>query len=875
MGVSFLAPWVLLGLLSLPLIWWLLKVTPPAPKKTVFPPLRILAGVETEEETPNATPLWLVLLRMLMVALLVVGLAKPVMDAADADSNQELTLVVDTSWAGAASWPEIVGEAEAILRAARREDARVRLLTTTGGTGEAGEFGPAQSALDALDRLSPNPFGPEFPADIDEGVYLSGGIGENPPRGVKVFAPVAQARAVSLGAPEETADGFRVPVFRAGERGLATHNVRAMASTGVVLATADAEFKDGTVRAEAVFELPAEIRNRASRLEVAGVRSVAAVRLLDDSWGRPVIGVLNVGQDTGSPLLTEPFYAKTALRPYADIYEGGLEDVLALSPSIIVMADEARTTDATLMEWVESGGLLIRFAGEKLAERPDRLTPVSLRIGGRALGGALTWEEPQTLAEFAATSPFSGLTIPEDVVVTRQVMAEPGAETDARTWARLTDGAPIVTTDARGQGRVVLMHVTAGPEWSNLAVSGLYVEMLKRLLPFAKAPTQVSNAADVSADFAPERILDGFGQLNTAGLGVSPVAADAVEATRASPPGYYRQGTRRKALNAVAEAGPLPLLTGTTAYGRTTDRRLSGWLLGLAALLLVVDVILSMVATGRRPKLPRGLVAAAFVVALMPMDVMAQDVPPEALELHLAYVETGDARLDSGSQAAMEGVAKALKERTTIHPQGVRGVVPGVDELSFHPFLFFPVRRDSPALSAEATDALNAYMAAGGTVVFDTADFAESGIAPGVHPGLARVTEGLDVPQLATIPKTHVLTKAFYLLQVFPGRYANGDVWVEADQSGTARDGVSSVIIGSNDWAAAWAIDSEGNALTSLENDIPRQREMATRFAVNLGMYALAGNYKGDQVHTARLVERLGDDFSDPLSDDSPVDGDE
>ena len=868
-GVTFLAPWVLLGLLSLPLIYFLLRVMPPSPRDQVFPPLRILRDVETEEETPDRTPLWLLVVRMAMVALLCLGLAKPILDGESSEASGDLTLIVDDSWAGAAVWRDIQREAEALIVEARREGADVRLLTTT--SNDAAEFVPAQAALEALQALQPKPFVPVVPEVTGDAFYLSGGVG-GAPSGITVIAPTEETRAIALAPPEETGDGFRVAAYRAGDGAELTHRLEALAANGNVLASETLTFARGDARAEVQFDLPAEIRNRVARLQVAGVRSAAAVRLLDDRWGRPVIGVLDEAADTGSPLLSEPFYARTALAPYADIYDGSLDRLLALSPNIIVMADSVRTTDARLVEWLEAGGLLLRFAGENLAERPDELIPVDLRIGDRALGGALTWEDPQTLASFPASSPFSGLDVPTDVTVTRQVMAEPGSETDARTWARLSDGAPIVTTDVRGDGRIVLVHVTAGPEWSNLAVSGLYVDMLRRLLPLAQARMSLTGEASTDASFAPERLMDGFGQLGSAGIYAKTITGDTTEASPDAPPGLYRQGSRRLALNAIASPEPLPLLAGDRTYGSLRADNLAGGLLAMAAILLAIDVLFSMRATGRRPrapKLPQAVTASLLAAALLlPFATEAQEPPPEALDLHLAYVVTGDNRLDNLSEAAMEGMKQALASRTTIEPVGVKGVVLGEDTLDFFPLLYFPVRNDTAALDDAAVTALNSYMRGGGTVVFDTGDFPESGLNVDGHPGLKRVTARLDIPELETIPETHVLTKSFYLIQVFPGRWANGEVWVETAESGSTRDGVSSVIIGSNDWASAWAVDEDGKPIGEVENDLLRQREMATRFAVNLGMYALAGNYKGDQVHTARLVERLGSRFPNDLTDE-------
>jgi hypothetical protein len=102
-----------------------------------------------------------------------------------------------------------------------------------------------------------------------------------------------------------------------------------------------------------------------------------------------------------------------------------------------------------------------------------------------------------------------------------------------------------------------------------------------------------------------------------------------------------------------------------------------------------------------------------------------------------------------------------------------------------------------------------------------------------------------------------VLSKTFYLINDYPGRFAGGQVWVEATRA-RGEDEVSSVILGSNDWAGAWAADQSGRALYAVVPGGEVQREMAYRFGVNLVMYALTGNYKADQVHVPAILERVG-----------------
>ena len=130
----------------------------------------------------------------------------------------------------------------------------------------------------------------------------------------------------------------------------------------------------------------------------------------------------------------------------------------------------------------------------------------------------------------------------------------------------------------------------------------------------------------------------------------------------------------------------------------------------------------------------------------------------------------------------------------------------------------------------------------------------------GAGPGeqrLRQLLDGLNLPRLEPVPEDHTLTRSFYLLQDFPGRFTGGTVWVDRAEP-SINDGVSSVIIGSNEWAGAWAVDDLGMATHPVMPGGERQRELARRFGVNLVMYALTGNYKTDQVHSPALLERLG-----------------
>ncbi|HEY7997209.1 MAG TPA: DUF4159 domain-containing protein, partial [Pseudolabrys sp.] len=240
---------------------------------------------------------------------------------------------------------------------------------------------------------------------------------------------------------------------------------------------------------------------------------------------------------------------------------------------------------------------------------------------------------------------------------------------------------------------------------------------------------------------------------------------------------------------------------------------------------------------------------------------------------HLAYVVTGDADVDAISKAGLQGLTLFLAQRTALEAGEPIGLDPARDELAFFPLIYWPVSANATKPSQAALDHIETYMKRGGTVLFDTRDAVDAPPGPGGEmqgPGmvaLRAILSSLDIPELEPVQRDHVLTKTFFLLHDFPGRFTTGQLWVEALPAETAEDaerpvragdGVSSILITSNDLAGAWAMRPDGQPMLPLVPGEPRQREFAFRAGVNIVMYALTGNYKADQVHIPALLERLG-----------------
>jgi hypothetical protein len=235
-----------------------------------------------------------------------------------------------------------------------------------------------------------------------------------------------------------------------------------------------------------------------------------------------------------------------------------------------------------------------------------------------------------------------------------------------------------------------------------------------------------------------------------------------------------------------------------------------------------------------------------------------------ALQTRLAYVKTDASDLDDASEAGLRGLTLVLTDRTSATLADPVGVDINTDDLVFYPLLYWPVPENAEALSDATRAKITAYMKNGGTIFFDTRDGGlDASLNGGGNPALQTLLSKLDLPPLEPVPQSHVLTRSFYLLDRFPGRYEGPAPWVETQTAGDtvasgAADGVSSIIIGANDYAAAWAINDNGDPLNAVIPGADRQREFAFRTGINIVMYALTGNYKADQVHIPALLERLG-----------------
>ncbi len=911
--IGFATPALLAALVALPLLWWLLRAVPPAPVIRRFPGVALLIGLKDETTETDKTPWWLLLLRALAVAALIVGFSGPVLNPQAArDGSGPLLVVLDASWASARDWSRRIARTEEILAEAQRADRPIALVTLTDLPADETPFRAASFWTERLPGLRPAPFTADPEAigdwvatlpDAFDTYWLSDGLAHD-------YRPALTAALQARGSVS-VFETSRIPLalapaqLREGVIQLSAHRPAGLPEQEIVinatgrdpagverlLAQGQATFAPDVTEARLELTLQPELRNRITRFQIAGEPSAGAVALTDDALQRRKVALLTGREGReGLDLLSPFFYLRQALEPVAELIESAsVDDLLLTAPDVLILVDIAQLGEveaAQILDFVNDGGMLLRFAGPRLAAsdiaraEEDPLLPVRLRIGGRTVGGAMSWGEPRTLRDFPEDSPFAGLRIPDEVTISAQVLAQPDPTLSGRSIAALADGTPLVTRKFSEAGQIVLIHTTANAEWSSLPLSGLFVDMLERLAVSTRpaAPTQ---DALINTQWQPERMLDGFGQVFDASnrpvvagerLGEGRFGAD-------MPPGVYRSAAGTVALNIgqadmVLEPATWPASVQVERDAVAQERDLTALFLALGLGAMMLDILAALWVSGR-------LRTATAVLAL---GILAQGGQPVQAETDdrlaaqathavvLAHVLTGDSRIDDTARAGLLGLSRVLYARTSIEPDPPIGVNLESDELTFFPFLYWPITENTPIPSDAAYTRLNRYLRGGGMIMFDTRDAELAGLTRTTPEArrLQAIARPLDIPPLEPVPEDHVLTRTFYLLQDFPGRHSGRDVWVEAAPPDAERtdgmpfrnlnDGVTPVVIGSHDWAAAWAVDDAGRPLVRLGMGVTgeQQREMAYRFGVNLITHVLTGNYKSDQVHVPALLERLG-----------------
>ncbi|MXV44800.1 DUF4159 domain-containing protein [Saccharibacter sp. 17.LH.SD] len=917
----FLAPFLLLGLITLPALWWLVRATPPKPRKQEFSSLLLLRRLQPKRHDAAHAPLWLLLLRLTAVALIVFAFAQPVfVSHRDQNTPQSLVIILDDGWAAFPHWHERQQTALTLGAQTLRAGGHVTLFLSAREAD--GRFPPPFTPSDTLSleryvhELHPHPWPVDrqsLATQLTQSEYQ-----QTIPQATVVILSdsLAQDHDLTLKTSLSTAHHIEEIRWPRCDLILLRHDTTSRAHLTVLAETLphcpsrslplngltlDEHGQFNTIAHWTLLSnhaqnlnLPEVLVDSLDALSIPGAPVPAGMDLLKSGHHQHVVGLLHLNGDT-APLVGSDFYLTQALNTISTVHNDGLTSLLSHPLSLLIAPDGTLSSEADLsqtLKWVRQGGVLVRFAGTEMANHDDSalsptakaLLPVPLLHGTRQLGGAMSWGSPQSLAPFPVASPFSGITIPKDVTISRQVLAQPTSDLSEHTWATLADGTPLVTARHEGHGLVILFHITPTADWSNLPLSGLFPQMLNQLI--INAPTlaqDVIHSPSTTTTWPAWKILSPEGTLVAPASFVQPLSTHTLlRVDEHHPAGFYGDESHARPLN-LADA--LPPLQDELKLGlevspdRITPEQALWPYLGLFGLfMLALDMVLSLKRQGALSLTLFRTLSILFVIHCLPnayADTTHTDVPQSALDIRLAYIETGDPDLDSAVQEGLEGLTRFVNQRSTAHLGSPLGVIPGRDDLAFYPLIYWPITAHSKTNPAQDA-ALNDYMKHGGMLLIDemgAGSSLDNSDGQATRMALKRVTAGLSIPPLAILGDQHTLSHTFYLLRDYPGRIAGQTVYVARSDNDDSTEDVSPVIIGNADWAHAWAKDSNGNAPFAVIPDGESQRALAYRFGFNAVIYALTGNYKNDQRHYPEMLHRLKgtqDDSPSSESEDSP-----
>ena len=898
-NITFLNPWLLAAFITLPLLYFVLRMLPPPPKDVVLATTRFLEKLTTQKRTTSKTPWWILLLRMLILACFILAFAHPVLKPEqELRLSNPLLLILDNDWAAAQNWESMRESAVNVITTAMDEDIPVALAVTTPALGQTNPklfpLEDAQSALNRLPSLTPMPY-EGAPDDLirllnDSSLSMNGMDAVFISSGVRTKGSQALVQLLSSFANTHliTPEPAQLPfILSENQKGLTkartefliervtptsrsqNFTILGQDARNIIAAQYNGQFSGNALASTLdISEQQEEDTRPIARHKIAGQSHAASLILQSGTPQQKRVGIATEeGPNPDLSLTQATSYLSKALAPYADVgFDTAQQLIEKASDYEVLIFPDVNTLDLkqldALEKWIAQGGILVRFSGDAMAQRDMLPVATKMQLGVRALGGDITWEDAPTLESFPSTSPLSGLEIRDRLTIRKQLLADPAQLEEGTVWASLSDNTPFITARQIDNGFVTVIHTSADPSWSDFPLTGLYVDVLQRILDLADSPLSAFDADENARGLLkPLAVLDGTGQLkNNAALlnnlsGFDAANLENIRPSSLTPPGLYSFQGKVVSLNLGARLPDLKPIT-ALASGFTSSSQLTNEvrqdfkpaLLKLAIAMFALDWLLMiylMRFSGRslRRAAPFALITAVCLL-LSGAPAQAQDESDLTYiqDVHFAYVETSEPALNMTVARGLENLIEVLIARTSIEPASVVPINLNADPILFYPFLYWRIAPLPKPLSVEAKRKIQNYMSNGGLIIVDFGNPAAIDFGAPEMQSFLQTLDGVTLPPLRQIEDAHALKRSFYLLDTMYGAYSSPTTWVSYD-SENPDTSVAALILGGNDWASAWARGTD---------------DLAMRTGVNMTMYALTGNYKTDQLHLETILERLG-----------------
>lgn len=895
--LSFLYPQLLWALALLPLFYLLIRLLPPRPQHIKFPALNLLKDLPTRLPPPRTPPWWLLLLRLALVTVFIIGLAHPMLRRDSVELGQNpLIILVDNGWQAAQNWGFIKERLTLTLQQAQADGTPVFVQGTADPVADTMQLYPAAEALKRLPEIAPRPwptdsataaqalaaaFGqtaaPLRPLWLTDGMSLPS-LRKNTIAALeelgrsRIFMPPMSALPISITGVVAEQAAFTLTLQRAGG-GERPFSVSLYTLDGTFVTRAAAAFNTGEKLAKLTMTLPKAV-NESGYFLVDNQAHIGAWYGMGTIAGLPKVGVITPTKND-FPLLDGGFYIEQALK--STLTPQRLQPTTAPDGFDVLFLTTQPNKPELLEKWVENGGVLVTFAGDWLEKNRsvDTLLPVRLRDYPREVAGTLSWTGALTVKAANPESPLAPMVdflntleaetlSPDDTYVTKQLLPQADANSADLTWLSLSDNTPLISGKKVGNGWQVLVHVPADASWSTVPLSGVFVELLGHLIHLKTLKDQ-QDSDELVFPLAPFKLLQADGILTTAKGGIE--LREKTGLTAATPPGLY--GNRKapyihqlppeQRIEAPITPSNVDGLLARYYDDAEKHKPLQHIFLTIALLLAMVDSLLRLNLIHRFFLKRASVLTSVLTMLLMVFFTSTsyaqsytqagpQGLPEGAYDIQLAYVDTGNERLNILAENGLKSLSRMLEMRTTIEPAAPKKVNPATDDLGYYPVLYWQVLPNLGNIGEKAAKNLRRYVDNGGIILLDGL----SDLGPAEAAMKLVLNQILPFP-LRALDSGHVLNRSYYLLEgKTPGRL-DGTLWIDNAHR------LPRVLTANNDWAGAWAYDDYGKAMRAVTPGGEQQRTLAFRFGINLVMYALLGDYKADQLHVDTLLKKLED----------------
>lgn len=882
--------------ISLPIIYFVLKSYPPLPTKYNFSSFFLLREIDMSAVTREKCPIWLLIFRLLLITLLIFFFSKPYLNKNPVAKNYESFVVLsDKGWSIGSIWNDYKKIVENIAFEAEKAKKEVYFYDTTMKIEQKPiKFNNAKDILLFLDKNTPSPWQTDrenLRSILLKNDYFKNSkvffifskfdsisfekqksiltlLRDNVPN-LEIIAPVRNIKIIKSYKVFE--NNNQIIIERFGNLDEENLEIRISTEQNLALYRKKFLFEKGKNNIIIEENFPLEVSNLFYKIEVIGSNHAGASYFLDDLSKKKNIGIYSEDFNyIEKPLLSPAYYINKALNKEHNIFLNNLEEILKEKPSVIIFPKSKkldRKNKKALISWLNNGGLLLKFASNRSSYEKDTFfNSHDYQPTIRNIGGDLSWNKILSLKEMNEDNIFKNISLKDDIFLKKQLIFTNFSTKNLKILVALEDETPLISMKKVGRGKVLLFHFTANNDWSNIPMSNIFIEFLSKALLLSQYENKNSmNSLQIDSE------INSFGTLEQSESLKTFENIYMLKKTKPSQnnlPGIYYNNEIIAALNLAGNLQSQSFREKIYSkynmknYYKSNAFDLSGFILVIVMIMALVDILISSTIKNKLyflKKLKNIVNTMSLLIILISFTFIYNTYSSEYLKnTFLAYIKSSNEKRNEISKYGLEALKNTLIRRTSISPEGVVGLDVNADTFFYFPFIYWPVDNEIISISENAKNKIKNYLKTGGIILFDIINFDrnKSILESKSYIFVKEFLLSIGIEDLNYIRRDHTLSKSFYLLEKYPGRWDSKVILIDNTDL-DLKDGVNSVIIGFNDWVGAWALDDNNYPMFPAVPGGERQREMAFRFGVNIIMYALTGNYKSDQIHSKSILNRM------------------